>query len=91
MRQGRDRRLDSHVIPQRALKRQTPIQALKQWQLGEPELFRKMGLWTNGTRHLGFCAQKQGIGRAPSRVITASCRHCSSASGSGSKSIQNCC
>lgn len=31
----------NHNIPQRALKHQTPIQALKQWQADRPELFTK--------------------------------------------------
>lgn len=31
----------NHSIPQRALKHQTPIQALKDWQAKRPELFRK--------------------------------------------------
>jgi transposase InsO family protein len=31
----------NHRIPQRALDHQTPFQALKQWQLRSPELFRK--------------------------------------------------
>ena len=31
----------NHLIPQRALKHQTPIQALKTWQLAKPDLFVK--------------------------------------------------
>jgi hypothetical protein len=31
----------NHNIPQRALKHQTPIQALKEWQQKRPELFTK--------------------------------------------------
>ena len=31
----------NHLVPQRALKHQTPIQALKTWQLAKPDLFVK--------------------------------------------------
>lgn len=31
----------NHLIPQRALKHVTPVQALKQWQTKKPELFKK--------------------------------------------------
>jgi transposase InsO family protein len=31
----------NHNIPQRALKHQTPVQALKKWQQGKPDLFVK--------------------------------------------------
>lgn len=31
----------NHSIPQRALQHKTPIQALKEWQVKQPELFRK--------------------------------------------------
>jgi hypothetical protein len=31
----------NHHIPQRAVKHQTPIQALKEWQSEKPELFVK--------------------------------------------------
>jgi hypothetical protein len=33
--------IDNHSIPQRALAHRSPVQALKQWRIKQPELFAK--------------------------------------------------
>ena len=41
LRKWRVKDFDNHPIPQRALNHQSPIQALKRWQIDKPELFVK--------------------------------------------------